>query len=353
MFGLNLFKRGSNKWEERAQKVHENGKRLAGFYHENYLYRSKDNEKFLFRFPIKGAPNMDPHLFKEADVLPFVEKHGLSAPKLLYRAKDDSFIVEEFVEGILVETSHPVGQDMPAHVLDQIVEFYAQTATMTDFQELFDKRLVKDWPSSGPMGDFFKAISDVSRGVYQQNKMLRGKELDYIGIPETPYLQMQEMASSLSNRPWVFIHSDMHRANMIVDGDARLRPIDWEQALVGDLVYCFAVHLHISRHDEQIKADLIRRVKKALPKKFLVGFDKDLEFYLTYEALKSIITDTVRFPQALREEMFSPKKEAELCLYYSDNLKKIAPLFGNKTPDAGEVLRLFQQWGGNALILFA
>lgn len=343
MFSLNFLEQG--KWERRAQKVRQSGKRLAGFYHENYLYKTKKGKKCLFRFPIQDAPNMDPHLFKEADVLPFIKEHGISAPQILYRAKNDALIVEEFIDGILVETSHPVGQDIPARVLDQIVDFYAQTARMTDFEALFSKRLVKDWPSSGPMSGFFRAISDVSRQVYLQNKKLRGEELNYIGIPETPYLQMQEQSSNLSARPWVFIHSDMHRANMIVDAQGKLWPIDWEQALVGDLVYCFAVHLHISRHDEQVKKDLIKRVKAALPKEFIVGFDEDLEFYLTYEALKSVITDTVRFPKALREEMFSPKKEAELCLYYSDNLKKIAPYFGNKTPDPVEVLSLFQKWG--------
>lgn len=330
-----------HKWRKLAEKALEK-KTLTGFYNHNYKLYDGDTP-YLFRFPIKDAPRMDPRAFEEQDVLKLLSGQSISVPKLICDDLEKGFYVEAFIDGFTLDNRYPPGKKIPEKYLDQIAQFYYDTTQLETgaFKGIIDKA----WPTSGSNALFFEAVCAFSEKVFERSRKTHGKYYDFLGLGDDPYAVLKEKAKDLAERPWCFMHADLHRGNIMVDRQDRLWFIDWELGLYGDILLCIAAHLHRTRYFEAEREMLIGKIKQQLPQNFLINFDQDLDFYLTFEAMKSVITDTVRFPQAFKEEKFSTKREAEYCLYYSDNLNRIAPLLGCKTATPSDALHWFQEWG--------
>ncbi|MAZ00482.1 MAG: hypothetical protein CMH32_08115 [Micavibrio sp.] len=330
-----------NKWRALAEKAKDK-KKLSGFYNENYKL-SVDGENYLFRFPMKSALMMDPRSFKEQDILSLLDGKDIAVPRILYAEADGSFYVEEFIDGFTMENRLPPGAKMPKPYLEQLAHFYHKLAVLktNDVRPYIDAGA----PAQGNARDFFSYIVSFSEDVFKRNSKKHAEQYEFLGLGTEPYAYFKQASKTLTDRPWRLIHADLHRGNIMVDHHKKLWFIDWELGLYGDLLLCIAAHIHRTRYYERERKMLIEDIKQGLPEAFLKNFDKDLEFYLNFEAMKSVITDTYRFPEIFKEERFSAKKEAELCMYYSDNLNKIAPLIGCKTTTPDEALRWFQEWG--------
>lgn len=341
-----LFKKVSNflqknKWRALAEKAKKT-KRLAGFFHENYIY-NVDGKPCLFRFVIPTAHNMNPMAMEEIDVLERIQGSGLSCPSLIYADHAEDFYVEEVIEGDTVENLYPPGTKMPEEVFDQIIEFYKKIITVKPSQ--FYNIMSPEWPRTGTPHDFFITLSDQNHAIYKRSYMQNPQAFGFLGFDNNPYKALREQSKKLGRRPLCFLHGDLHRGNIMIDDKKHMTAIDWELSMVGDIMYCFSRNIHIGRYYESETKRFCEKFKEQMPREYTVNFDDDFQFYLTYEALRSVITDTIRFPEVFKEERFSAKKEAELCMYYSDNLNKIAPLIGCRTTTPDEALRWFQEWG--------
>lgn len=329
------------KWRKLAGKARQ-GERLAGFFHENYIY-NVDGQDCLFRFVLPNAAQMNPVAFDEVDVLGVLTQMNVPCPKLIYKAPDKSFYVEEAIHGQTMEMKYPPGDHVPEIFFDQLIEVY-QKICQLDTQP-FMPFLKSGWPKQGTPYEFFLALSDQNNAVYKESYLKNPKAFGFLGFGEEPYKNLREKAKSLALRPLCFMHGDFHRGNIIENAKGEIIPIDWELSMYGDLMYCFSRNIHIGRFYENESQMFCQKFKEKMPAAFTQGFEEDFQFYLTYEALRSVITDTIRFPEVIKEGRFSAKKEAELCLYYADNLARIAPVLGTKVLNASEALQKFQEWG--------
>lgn len=314
-------------------------KPLSGFYNINYRLDTADGP-LLFRFPKPGEPLMDPRPMRETDIMGLIEGKGLPSPHLLYAAPDGSFHVQQFIDGPLVDKKYPPGSTLPGHLASGVVDFYARVARLDIDAGAF---LPPDWPRGGPMEVFFGQIMSACRAVYGRYAFSHGPMYESLSIPRDPFAGFAERARKLAERPWRLVHCDLHRGNMIegVDG---LCVIDWELAMWGDLLYCIAAHIHRTRYFSGEGMGLAARIREALPPEFQRNFDEDLKFYLDYEALKSVLGDTARFPALVTKDAVPGQQAYELCVYFSDNLNRVAPLIGSKPAKPEQVMEWFRLW---------
>ncbi len=313
---------------------------LAGFYNDNYRL-VRDGRALLFRFAKKGTVQYDPKPFAEHDVYNLIDASGISAPKLLYVSTDMSFQVHEFIQGSLIDEICPPGQKITQHHINEITSFYKKIVAL----DLNVSNVIStDWPQKGPPLIFFEKILEKSWLTYEEQGRAHREIYDFLGVPKDPFEQFLIRAGQLTKRPWRLIHSDIHRANMIEQENGRLVIIDWELALYGDILYCIASHLHRCRFFADEKEAIATSIYKALPEDFQKNFMKDLAFYLDFEALNSVITDTVRFPNLIKDNSVSAEIMEELSAYYADSLNRVSSLIGTRTTTPEEALKWFHEW---------
>jgi aminoglycoside phosphotransferase (APT) family kinase protein len=81
---------------------------------------------------------------------------------------------------------------------------------------------------------------------------------------------MDEMWPRLTSRPFVCVHADVHRKNMIVDEGVSTF-LDWELALWGDPVYDLAVHIHKIAYLPEEHEALVSQWLAAMPADHTAG----------------------------------------------------------------------------------
>ena len=313
---------------------------LAGFYNENYRL-VHENEAFLFRFPKDNEELFDPRPFREAEVYNILEGKGLPIPEVLYVSPDQTFMVQKFIEGSLIDEVYPPGQSIPEDHIDQMAKFYADIAALdVDISEI----IALDWPRKGPMLTFLEKLLETAWLIYERHQATHGSMYEFLHIPSDPFSIFLKRAAELHKRPWRLIHADIHRGNMIEQEDGQLMIIDWELALYGDILYCVASYMHRCRFFPDEKSRIAFKIYEALPPEFQKNFMKDLSFYLDYEALNSVITDTVRFPRLLKAGKTSNTTMHELSVYYSDNLNRISELLGTRKTTPEKAMEWFKEW---------
>ncbi len=328
-----------NKWQELSELARQQTL-LYGFYNKNYrlVYETKG---FLFRFPKNDEKQFDPRPFYEVDVYEAIKPYGFPTPALYHAAPDRSFQVHEYVEGALVDEIYPPGQNLPEDHIDQMTAFYARLAN-ADID--ISKIIAPEWPQKGPPLTFFEKLLEHAWIIYRNHQETHKDIYDFLKIPSDPFSHFLIRAGSLSRRPWRLIHANIHRGNMIEKENGQIIIIDWELALYGDLLYCIAAYLHRSRFDADEKEKIAKKIYKALPESFQNNFMKDLSFYLDYEALNSVITDTVRIPDIYKKGDVSEEILIELSGYYADNLNRISPLLETRTTTPEEALSWLKEW---------
>ncbi|MGH3779120.1 MAG: phosphotransferase family protein [Pseudonocardiaceae bacterium] len=126
------------------------------------------------------------------------------------------------------------------------------------------------------------------------------------GFPTDPLRYVEAAWTSLTRRPLVCVHSDIHRKNMIIkDGVSYF--LDWELALCGDPVYDLAVHFHKMGYTAAERDHVLQLWQAALRSEYIAGWEHDLDIYLAHEQIKSAIVDTVRYSQAFVDPSYAPE----------------------------------------------
>ncbi|MFA5591874.1 MAG: aminoglycoside phosphotransferase family protein [Micavibrio sp.] len=317
------------------------GKKLAGHYNDNYRF-DYEGQPLLFRFPRPDEPQMDPRPFNEVPLMRLLTESGLAIQPLVYAAPSRKFSVYEFITGATLDDLTPSGSKLSEEVKSSIAAFYGAFSRLD--QTGYGDLLAHDWPTKGPGLTFFEKILEKAWRIQDKYQLTHSSYYEFLGLPADPYSSFLAKGSKLRARPWQLIHTDIHRGNMVVRPDGNVVVIDWELAMYGDLLYCIAAHLHRMMYNPAERAEMAERIKNALPESYHDRYEEDLKFYLDYEALKSVITDTVRFPEIVQNKN---RKETELwglAIYYTDNLNRLAPLLGNRTAKPELALDWFREW---------
>lgn len=327
-------------WVDLYEQARAHPDAAAGYYNHNIRIDTADGP-VIVRIPIHGADMMDLRLWPEEAVLTAIAPYVQHAPRVLHTSAAPPFQVHEFIPGALLNDIAPRGEAVPAHVPSDVAQLFVQLAHVPK-----DKLppSPKDWPQDGDTTAFARQLSALTQRVYDTYRNDYADLYTSFGIPTDPLAPVAELWPRLTSRPFVCVHADVHRRNMIVsDGTSTF--LDWELALWGDPLYELAVHLHKMDYLPTERDAVLRRWLADMPAETTAGWEDDLDRYLAHEQIKSAIVDSVRYAQAFANGGPYPYPPEQLVASMTTKLNTARPHWGVPLPiSAGEVGRSFRAW---------
>lgn len=194
---------------------------------------------------------------------------------------------------------------VPAHVPADVVQLLAELTTIP--REALPATPA-DWPHDDDTITFGRRLSGLTQQVYATYRDQYAPQFRAFGFPVDPLVLVEAAWTSLTRRPLVCVHSDIHRKNMIIKAGVGYF-LDWELTLWGDPVYDLAVHFHKMGYTPAERDQVLRLWQAALRPEHTAGWEHDLDVYLAHEQIKSAIVDTVRYSQAFIDPTYSPEPE--------------------------------------------
>jgi aminoglycoside phosphotransferase (APT) family kinase protein len=279
---------------------------LAGFYNRNVRLDTPSGP-VIVRIPIPGADNMDLRVWPEHQVLQAIAGHvsPQRVPRLLHVSSDPAFQVYQFADGDLLDLVAPRGVSVPPLVVPEVV------ALLDELVRVSRDALPaspEGWPDDGDTAAFARRLSDVTETVHGTFRPSHAALFGQLGIPAEPLAPAADGWQHLRSRPFRLVHCDIHRKNMILERD-HVVFLDWELALWGDPVYDLAVHLHKMDYQPHEQATMVAAWQHTLPAACTMGWEHDLQIYLTHERVKSAVVDTVRYADLLTAATLTPDQE--------------------------------------------
>jgi aminoglycoside phosphotransferase (APT) family kinase protein len=287
------------KWQEVYAAACARRDAAAGYYNDNVRVDLPEGPVNV-RIPIQGAETMDLRPWSEAEVLAAIARYVPHAPRLLYVSASPPFQVQEFITGEVLYKLAPRGTPVPSHVLGDVVALFLQL-TRVPRDEL--PAVPKGWPADGDTAGFAHQLSALTGRVYDEFRDAYAPLYEQFGVPDNPLKPILSSWNTLTERPSVCVHADVHRKNIIIrDGVSVF--LDWELALRGDPVYELAVHVHKMGYLPDEEDTVLTRWCEAMPPEHTAGWHQDLDTYLAHEQVKSAIVDIVRYAQAFSQRRF-------------------------------------------------
>lgn len=279
----------------------------SGFYNTNVRVDSREGP-VIVRIPIAGANTMDLRVWPEYEVLAALAPYVTHAPRLLHVSESPAFQVHEFIPGDLVHHIAPRGQRVPRAVLHDVVELFAQLIHVPRAKL---PNLPSDWPADEDTSAFAGLLSGVTQRVYETFRESHRSLFTALDIPENPLAPILANWRRLSRRPFCLVHADVHRKNMILNGE-RVVFLDWELALWGDPLYELAVHFHKMAYQDDERATVLGSWLSTMPVGYTRGWENDLDAYAAHEKVKSAIVDTLRYTELITGGNLAPQQEQHL-----------------------------------------
>ncbi|MFJ3902708.1 phosphotransferase family protein [Streptomyces sp. NPDC090025] len=328
-------------WQALYERALGAGESAAGYYNRNVGMDTGEG-KVNVRIPLEAADTMDVRVWREEDVLACIAPYVAQAPGLRHVSHRPRFQVHHFVEGRVLDGFSPRGSAVPAHVMGDVVTLMEQLVRIPREKA---PDLPAGWPESGDGAGFGRVLAALTQQVYDAHRDEYAAVFAEFGIPADPLAVVMARWDTLRSRPFVVLHSDLHRKNMIVS-EGLTWFLDWELALWGDPLYELAIHFHKMDYPEDQRAEVLRQWRERLPSACTVGPAADLELYLAHERVKSAIVDTVRYSKQLADA--DTATHAFLTGRLARKLNVARAVWG-APPDMTQagVARTLAPWGGS------
>lgn len=327
----------------------------SGHHNTNYVLRggvllallmgSMPYERLKYRVPLETV-EVCPRIWpREADVLEVVCRYLREVPRcraVLGEWGDHS--MHKYVPGKVLSESNPNGI-IGDRLMREFAAFFVRTAQVP-VEELPSPPA--DWPDDGDSDGFLRWLVDFSeQRVHQPNRDRFGGLFDAVGIPRDAMVTFKENHHVLTSRPFKLLHTDVHRANVVVRR-GRISVIDWELAIYGDPLHDLATHIVRMGYGKQEQALMTelwaQAMKEAGFPELTVGLDMDLKAYLAFEYAQSVFPDVMRAALALpgdaEERHFQAAAE-----WVSRALGRARePLQLVEVPDLEQIVEALREW---------
>ena len=178
-------------------------------------------------YPEAFDPDFHPYL----DVTRLFLESGIPVPEIYAVDGQSGVIVQEDLgDRQLFSVYEAAPKDECDEYKERAVNLIAQIQKATDAaheQQSIASRLAFDEPKLSWELDFF---------VEHYFGSLRGEALRHAEAAELK-AELNDVAAELAARPRVLCHRDFHAANLMIDGDDRLRVVDHQDARMGPVTY--------------------------------------------------------------------------------------------------------------------
>ncbi|WP_405981584.1 phosphotransferase family protein [Streptomyces sp. NBC_00158] len=296
-------------WRELYEQAVDSADAAAGYYNRNVGLPTPEG-KVNVRIPIAAADTMDVRLWQEEDVLACIRPYVGRVPELRHVSRTPRFQVHHFIAGRVLDGFSPRGAEVPPHVMDDVVTLMEQ---LTRIPREKAPALPAHWPGPGDSPGFGRLLADLTEQVHSTYVAEYREAFHLLGIPEDPLTVVRPLWGGLTSRPFVLLHADLHRKNMIA-ADGATWFLDWELALWGDPMYEIGIHFHKMDYPEGQRAEVFRRWRERLRPEYTEGPPEDLRLYMDHEKIKSAVVDTVRYSKQLAASSPAEREFLEMRL---------------------------------------
>ncbi|WP_406372901.1 aminoglycoside phosphotransferase family protein [Streptomyces sp. NBC_00647] len=303
-----------------ARRRRPEGEVVTGHHNSNHIVPLGQPLAFLlgiesgqvqakFRTPFRTVEVVPRIWRRESEVLRVVSRRLNDVPRCL--ADFGEWSLHAYLAGHSLADLVPVGP-IGSRRLAVLAEFFARLTTVPE-DEL--PELPADWPKDRDSRGFLCWLADFAeRSVHRANRPRFGDLFDAVGIPRDAVDRFLRSVPELTPRPFALLHTDVHRANVVVTAGAegeRLSVIDWELALYGDPLHDLATHLVRMDYDKTEHELMVRLWAKAMERAdhadMTRGVDRDLRVYLSFEYVQSVFPDVMRAALALSDHPEEPE----------------------------------------------
>ncbi|MFI6936537.1 aminoglycoside phosphotransferase family protein [Streptomyces sp. NPDC050287] len=290
-----------------SRRLRGRGEVLRGHHNTNYVLRVglwpalllgvMPFVRLKYRVPLNSVEVVPRIWPREAEVLEVVCRHLREVPRCLAVLGDRS--VHTFRRGDALSELNPDGA-VGESLMREFAAFFVRTARVP-VEDL--PPLPGNWPADGDSDGFLHWLVDFAETrVHQPNRERFGDLFAAVGIPEDAMTRFKENHHGLTSRPFTLLHTDVHRANVVVRR-GRIAVIDWELALWGDPLHDLATHIVRMRYGKMERdrmAELwAQAMREAGRGELTAGLHRDLQTYLAFEYAQSVYPDVMRAALAL------------------------------------------------------
>ncbi|MFK4065722.1 aminoglycoside phosphotransferase family protein [Streptomyces sp. NPDC029674] len=341
-----------------AHRDHPDRQVVAGHHNINYVVPLGWSLALLlrtmpFRARVKCRMPRDtvevvPRIWQsEPELLAVVSRHLKEVPRCLRDFGDWSLHSYRAGRALSeLQPEGPVGEPM----LRSFAEFFARTASVPD-DELPPRPA--GWPESRQSQAFLHwLIGFTEDRVHGPNRWRFADLFAAVGVRPDAMTAFRDDPDRprLTPRPFCLLHTDVHRANVVVDRK-RIAVIDWELAMYGDPLHDLATHLVRMDYekDEQTRMKELWAEAMCLAghAEMTEGMVADLPVYLDFEYAQSVFPDIMRAALDLAELPEEPDSAdfAAAAARVCRALRRAAePLKLTEVPDAALAEQALREW---------
>ncbi|MDT9698762.1 aminoglycoside phosphotransferase family protein [Streptomyces sp. P17] len=270
----------------------------------------------------------------------------LPSPKCLYRARE--FSIHSYVEGVPLSSVCGNGKPLDTLLVKALADLLARATEVP-------RRAMPALPGCWPRDDrdsrgFLRTLAHLAdQQIRQPNWDAFGGLFAALGIPQEALTRFAERVPAMIRRPYSFLHTDLHRENLIMSyaGDPPLICVDLELATYGDPLHDLATHLVRSRYpahqwDEVIDAwaAAMERMRPAA----VDGLAKDLRHYVAFERAQSVYPDVMRAAESLRDSSDQKSLDEATARVHEALTAAAGPLELRNLPGEPEIEGILFRW---------
>lgn len=296
------------------------------------------------RTPLAGVEVVPRIWHSEAQLLSVVTRYLREVPRCLADFGDWSMHVYRAGQTLSdVNPDGPVNDDL----MTSFAAFFARTADVPE-EELPVRP--DGWPESGDSQGFLEWLIDFTEErVHRPNRSRFDTLFDAVGIRADAVTKFKKAPHRplLTPRPFCLLHTDVHRANVVIDR-GELVVIDWELAIYGDPLHDLATHLVRMGYDKDEQKRMTTLWSEAMVgaghEDMTAGLDTDLGVYLEFEYAQSVFPDVIRAALSLPAESDDGDFHAAAVRVCRALRRAAEPLQLTDVPDERQVARALRDW---------
>ncbi|WP_330458563.1 aminoglycoside phosphotransferase family protein [Streptomyces sp. NBC_00820] len=333
------------------------GEAIGGFHHHNHVMPlTEPVARLIGREPGTAVTVR----VRRRDVLPVVIRTWPNEAEILRSLKGvlphvpeclvegDDFAIHSHVEGVPFAGVCGDGEPVDEPLIRELAGLFAQNAQVRGAAL---PPLPAPWPRNHTDSQgFLRVLAGLAdTRIRQPNRSCFGGLFAALGVPEDALVRLAERVPAMSRRPYVLLHTDLHRGNLIMStaGDPPLVRVDWELAGYGDPLHDLATHLVRMRYPARQRDTVVeawacamREVRPAA----VNGVARDLRHYVAFERAQSVYPDVMRAATSL-EESFDQKSLRAATARVRGALEAGAePLRLPHVPREREIERILYRW---------